>query len=219
MFTFQIGLSDLIGWTLPILCSAALAYIFSTIYVVYGEAHSNRESFAKNFVLLAMITTAIIMIIKQSIALSLGLVGALSIVRFRAAIKEPEELSYLFMMIAIGIGVGAGEYGLIVVFSVIAAIILVGRHYLRRKETGYSTYNVNIISKRAKEEGPESVLNIQKKWCNRVALKRFDETRDELDMLVFAEFKDEESFNNWRTELIGFDNGVRVSFLDQQGVF
>ena len=49
------------------------------------------------------------MIVKNSIALSLGLVGALSIVRFRAAIKEPEELTYLFLVIATGLGTGSGQ--------------------------------------------------------------------------------------------------------------
>ena len=54
-----------------------------------------------------MTTYIVIMVVKNSLALSLGLVGALSIVRFRAAIKEPEELVYLFLIIAAGLGCGA----------------------------------------------------------------------------------------------------------------
>ena len=57
--------------------------------------------------LITMTTMLIISIVKSSLALSLGLVGALSVIRFRAAIKEPEELTYLFLTIAIGLGFGA----------------------------------------------------------------------------------------------------------------
>ena len=59
--------------------------------------------------LLAVTTMFIITVVKSSLALSLGLVGALSIVRFRAAIKEPEELTYLFFAISIGLGLGADQ--------------------------------------------------------------------------------------------------------------
>ena len=71
-----------------------------------------------------MTTMLIITIIQQSLALSLGLVGALSIVRFRAAIKEPEELSYLFLCIAMGLGFGANQRIIsIISFVFISSII------------------------------------------------------------------------------------------------
>ena len=73
-----------------------LSYIFSKIYIKYGRSLSNRSSFSENFSLITMTTMTIIAIVKSSLALSLGLVGALSIVRFRTALKEPEELAYTF---------------------------------------------------------------------------------------------------------------------------
>ena len=76
--------------------------------VFYTKIYLQKE-FSKNFVVLGVTTTIVIMIVKSSLALSLGLVGALSIVRFRAAIKEPEELVYLFLIIAIGLGCGANQ--------------------------------------------------------------------------------------------------------------
>ncbi|MCI0696355.1 DUF4956 domain-containing protein [candidate division KSB1 bacterium] len=89
--------------------SAVLAYLLSLVYAQYGHALSNRKMFARNFVMITMTTMLIITIVKASLALSLGLVGALSIVRFRAAIKEPEELAYLFLAIGIGLGFGADQ--------------------------------------------------------------------------------------------------------------
>jgi len=64
------------------------------------------------------------MIVKNSIALSLGLVGALSIVRFRAAIKEPEELIYLFLVIAVGLGCGAGQLKITVIGTLFSLILI-----------------------------------------------------------------------------------------------
>ena len=79
------------------------------------------------------------MIVKNSLALSLGLVGALSIVRFRAAIKEPEELVYLFLIIAIGLGCGSGQIKIIVV-GVLFSLIIIFAYYqfLSQKKIEYS---------------------------------------------------------------------------------
>ncbi|MCB2082126.1 MAG: DUF4956 domain-containing protein, partial [Rickettsiales bacterium] len=78
-------------------------------YLKFARVLAKRDSFAALFPFLVLIITLIITIVKSSLALSLGLVGALSIVRFRTPIKEPEELVYLFMAIAMGLGLGAGQ--------------------------------------------------------------------------------------------------------------
>ena len=78
-----------------------------------------------SFWLLCVTTTIVIMVVKFSIALSLGLVGALSIVRFRAAIKEPEELVYLFLVIGVGIANGAGQYVAAFTVVVLSTIVFI----------------------------------------------------------------------------------------------
>jgi len=89
------------GFIFDLILAALLSYIISVVYIKFGSSLSNRSILAKNFMLLAITTTLVIAIVKSSLALSLGLVGALSIVRFRAAIKEPEELMYLFLTIVL----------------------------------------------------------------------------------------------------------------------
>ena len=79
--------------------AALLSVIIQIFYLKYSTTLSSKFEFSKNFVILGITTTIVITIIKSSLALSLGLVGALSIVRFRAAIKEPEELVFLFLII------------------------------------------------------------------------------------------------------------------------
>ena len=103
--------------------------------------------FSKNFVILGTTTCIIIMIVKNSLALSLGLVGALSIVRFRAAIKEPEELVYLFLVIAVGLGCGSGQIKIIVVGILFSLLVIYVYHlFLKKKNIEHSEIiNLAII--------------------------------------------------------------------------
>jgi len=86
-----------------------LALVVAWYYEHFGLSLANRAQLARLLPVLTLTTALVIAIVKSSLALSLGLVGALSIVRFRTAIKEPEELLYLFIAIAIGLGVGADQ--------------------------------------------------------------------------------------------------------------
>lgn len=119
----SIAITDFI---INILLTAILAYILSLLYVKFGKSLSNRRSLAENFVMIGITTMIIITLVKSSIALSLGLVGALSIVRFRTAIKEPEELAYLFYVIAIGLGLGAEQRIVVLLgFGLISSLIII----------------------------------------------------------------------------------------------
>jgi hypothetical protein len=138
---------ELSSFLLSLFCAAILSFIIHLFYVRFSSTLSNRIEFSKNFVVLGVATCLVIMIVKSSLALSLGLVGALSIVRFRAAIKEPEELVYLFLIIAVGLGCGANQ--LIITFVGILfalATILVYSKYLKSSNTNSSEIiNMGII--------------------------------------------------------------------------
>ena len=124
-----------------------LTYLIKLIYNKYSQSLSNKDYFSKNFVVLGITTCLVITIVKSSLALSLGLVGALSIVRFRAAIKEPEELVYLFLIIAAGLGCGAGQIK-IVVTGILFSLIIIYVYYLflSKKKIEYSEIvNLAII--------------------------------------------------------------------------
>lgn len=98
------------------------------IFLVYKKTFTGvmySSSFGVTLVALTMITTVVILAVTSNVVLSLGMVGALSIVRFRAAIKEPVEIVYLFWAIAVGIVIGAGMIPLAVIGSVIIGVILI----------------------------------------------------------------------------------------------
>ena len=138
---------DLSNFVISLLCAAILSFLVQLFYIKYSSSLSNRKEFSKNFVILGVTTCIVIMIVKSSLALSLGLVGALSIVRFRAAIKEPEELVYLFLIIAIGLGSGANQLIITTVGIIFALfIIVIYSIYLKRsKKNIEEKINAGII--------------------------------------------------------------------------
>lgn len=100
----SVSITELI---VALVLSGITAIFLAELYKRFSQTVSNHDSFARLFPMITITTTIVIFVVKSSLALSLGLVGALSIVRFRAAIKEPEELMYLFMCIAMGLSFGA----------------------------------------------------------------------------------------------------------------
>ena len=116
-----------------ILLATILCILIQFVYLKFSTSLSNKLDFSKNFIILGVATTLVITIVKSSLALSLGLVGALSIVRFRAAIKEPEELVYLFLIIATGLGCGSGQLKITLVGISISIIIIIVYSFFIRK--------------------------------------------------------------------------------------
>ena len=98
------------------------------IYLVYKKTYSGvmfSRTFGGSLVAMTMITTMVILAVTSTVVLSLGMVGALSIVRFRTAIKEPMDIAFLFWAIAGGIVLAAGMIPLAIVGSIIIGIILI----------------------------------------------------------------------------------------------
>lgn len=207
-----------IWWFLVnLLLAAALGYVLGRMYVRYGNALSNRQMFARNFVLITVTTCLIITVVKSSLALSLGLVGALSIVRFRAAIKEPEELAYLFLAISIGLGFGADQRLItITAFAVIVAVIWL-KNLSYRREKNQNLY-LTVSSHNPRKLELREIVETLEKHCSRVTLKRFDETKEELEAAFLVEYAGFSELEESRLQLKAAGESVRVTFLDNQGI-
>ena len=131
------------NFVIAIFLSILLGFLVRQFYIRFSTTLSNKVEFSKIFIILAATTTIVITIVKSSLALSLGLVGALSIVRFRAAIKEPEELVYLFLLIAIGLGCGAGQFFITVIG---VSIILILIFFYSKVESRKKIKNLDKLS-------------------------------------------------------------------------
>jgi hypothetical protein len=205
------------GFLLNLILAALLAYILGRVYTKYGTSLSNRRLFAHNFVLLTTTTMLIISIIKSSLALSLGLVGALSIVRFRAAIKEPEELSYLFLAIAIGLGLGADQRDI----TLLAFIFMMGIVWLKKvshKAEDNQNLYLTISSCNPVKVELDKIIQILKKNCSAVNLKRFDESKEILEASFLVEFDTIDQLNKSKSELQGLSDSIKITFLDNKGI-
>ena len=125
---------------LNLLIGLVLSLLVAWYYEHYGQSLANRRKFAALLPVLTLTTALVITIVKSSLALSLGLVGALSIVRFRTAIKEPEELVFLFIAIAIGLGVGAEQRWLTIVGVALLLGYMAVRMWATRRKRSSSLY-------------------------------------------------------------------------------
>ena len=217
IFPSQEEISLIVFFVNLILCGI-LSFILSKVYQKYGDALSNREIFSRNFLILSLTTALVIMVVKSSLALSLGLVGALSIVRFRGAIKEPEELIYLFLAIAIGLGFGANQGTLTVIaFSTIMISIVIFRKI--RDNNFINVHNLNLSSTEPHNINLEDIIKILKKNCSVINLKRLDETSNVLEISFLVEFENFEKFNESKKELKSLNKSINIQIIDNLGVY
>jgi hypothetical protein len=200
------------------LCLAALlALVVSWVYVRFGATLSNRRQFARNLLPLALITTLVITIVKSSLALSLGLVGALSIVRFRAAIKEPEELIYLFLAIGIGLGMGASQRGVTVIALGIVLGVVVLRGLLAPRDEARNLF-LTVSSQDPHKVELSDLVRVLGDHCKSVDLKRFDESGRVLEASFLVELDDFAKLDASRAALQALGESVNVSFVDHRGL-
>lgn len=203
---------------LNIILSALLALLLSWIYYKYGNSLSNRKQFGKNFLLITLTTMLVISIVKSSLALSLGLVGALSIIRFRAAIKEPEELAYLFLAIAIGLGLGANQTAItIIAFIIISTILIIVKKYTKKFED-HQNLHLTVQSKDSKNIKIATIIEVLENHCEAVDLRRLDETENIIEASFMIELKNVNQLTKANGELQDLDQGIKVTFLDNKGL-
>ncbi len=209
---------SIFGFLLNIAISILFAYLLSKVYIKYGRSLSNRRLFAENFILLTPTTMLIITLVKSSLALSLGLVGALSIVRFRAAIKEPEELSYLFICIAVGLGLGANQRIItILAFFVILLIILL-RSRNRSADVDQEHLYFLVSGKVSTKITLDNIVSLIKEHSRFVNLKRMEETATDFEAFFQVEFHKIEDLAKLRKALLEHDSSIKLTLLDNSGV-
>jgi len=183
---------DFQNFVINLLVVGILSYLIKLLYIKFSTTLSNREEFSKNFVILGITTCIVITVVKNSLALSLGLVGALSIVRFRAAIKEPEELVYLFLIIATGLGAGAGQIKITVYGILFSALIIFFNSLIRTKEiTKSGVLNLGIITKkRMNESDTNKILEIVQKNIKELKFMSLSSTDENTTINLNVKAKD-----------------------------
>ena len=191
--------------------------VLAMVYVRYGNALSNRRRFAANFVILGLTTMFIISVVKSSLALSLGLVGALSIIRFRTPIKEPEELTYLFIVISFGLALGADQRLISLVAFVATIGIILIRHRLRRTSSLERNMYISITSQKSGAECIDTVLPVLTSHCESINLKRFEHQEGKAELFFLVGIERPEALRDIQKELSAIDSTSIITFVDQDG--
>jgi len=217
LLDYKVEILDLNNFVLNALLAALLSWILARYYRRYGLSVSNRSQFANNFMLLALSTMLIIYIVKSSIALSLGLVGALSIVRFRAAIKEPEELTFLFLVIGIGLGMGANQP----LITVVAFVLILGLLYLQarmRKSKAHDLHNQMVVNIATSTLDEATVNATMTKHFADVELRRMSLDKGKLFMSYVIEATKFDQLSQTKQQLLTSDPEVEFSFVDNKNM-
>lgn len=181
------------------------------IFLIYKKTFAGvmySSSFGVTLVALTMISTLVILAVTSNVVLSLGMVGALSIVRFRTAIKEPLDIAFLFWAIAVGIVLAAGMIPLAVFGSVLIGIVLLV--FANRK----SHTNPYIVVLRCADQASEAAaMDFLKKQVSRCVVKSKTVQKGLIELNAEIRMKEDNTdFVNLLSEMDGVSSAVLVSY-------
>lgn len=181
------------------------------IFMVYKKTYQGvmySSSFGTTLIVLTMITTVVILAVTSNVVLSLGMVGALSIVRFRTAIKEPLEIAFLFWSIAAGIVLAAGLIPLAVIGSVVIGVILI---IFVNKKSYYNPYIVVLSCANSETEKKAKEFLVQ--HVQKCVVKSKTATKGLIELNLEIRMKDDNTdFINELSDMNGINSAVLVSY-------
>lgn len=214
---FAVPTASLTTFTLNMLLGLLLSVAVAWYYRSYGRVLGNRRKLAALMPVLTLTTGIVISVVKSSLALSLGLVGALSIVRFRTAIKEPEELIFLFISIAIGVGAGAEQRDIIIIGVALLLAYLSVRTVFTRRAPDHNLYlSIAVVDE---EAGLFSRVNdCLLEYVDVLDFRRLDSRDGTMQLTYFIECDDPQVVNDLVDQLKQSFPVVEISFLQQEQV-
>ena len=190
---------------LTIMCS----YILKYVYENKSNSLSSKYQLSNIIPILSSTTFLVILIVKSSLALSLGLVGALSIVRFRTPIKEPEDLVYLFLAIGIGIGFGAFQiFSTLIIFLIIIVVIWFRAN---KDQVVKNDYNLEIFfsNNEVYQKYAKQLADILKENSEKVEFVKQDRSEDgKIELNIRIHFKNFEQVNEVTNNLDKIDKSL-----------
>ena len=198
-------------WTIYITLGAGILfslYIYGVYYFSQKKGFYNKQ-FNVVLGILPVITAGIILAMQSNLTISLGMVGALSIVRFRTAVKEPKDLLFLFWSISIGIILGARNYAL--AFAVCLTVTLM---LLLLEVIPEGRASVLLVVNMDKEGKEEDILPVISKYAKRPKVKTRSRTMDGLDMIVECGTKKESELLE---EVSSVEHVLSVSLMAHDG--
>lgn len=204
-FLEQFGGSDISPTTIitVLLITAVLGIYILSVYRVMTKRSFYQKSFATTLVVVALVTSLIILAIQSSVVISLGMVGALSIVRFRTAIKDSLDIAFIFWSISVGIICGAHLYSVAIIGSIVVTIVMVAIQLLPNVKP------VLLLVINADNSVPlkdlEAMIGENTSFYR---VKSRNVTASELDIIAEIRTNDEQDFIKKLSEYKGINNAT-----------
>lgn len=211
-------LRDLVVLGGYLIVGGLLGIYVRALYRRFAGALSNRDSFSRSFPLLTLATILVIFVVKSSLALSLGLVGALSIVRFRAAIKEPEELVYLFFCIAVGLALGAEYFGVAALGTVVFTAFVLGADRARAHRGDASLLLTLSGEIGGVAGGPQGLTAVLGEVAGSYTLQRLDVDGGQVQLRAVVRPGTDAELSRVVSSLSDRLPGFRVSYVNLEGL-
>jgi len=210
----QTGQMELIPTLSSFLLCMIMSFILKAFYIRRSFSLTGKNHIGSILPILSTVVFLVILVVKSSLALSLGLVGALSIVRFRTPIKEPEELVYLFLAIAIGLGYAAGQAFItsILVLSILAIIFF----FLSNKSiSNVSEYNL-IINWKKDSVSIQNLMDELKPFVHSIKLIRLDSSSDDSTATIMVSPNDNKFIDAVTDKVQILDDKSTISFFESR---
>jgi hypothetical protein len=206
---------------LNLLCAFVISLLIKFHYKKCSTTLTNREDFSNLFPFITLTVVLVIYIVKSSLALSLGLVGALSIVRFRTPIKEPEELAYLFICIAAGLGYGANQT-IPTTVAILLILLLIYLVKIKKVRTDNKNIFLNLEIEKKDEinmsEITKNINKILKTENDNFNLVKLDITDEIFQATYILNIKNLEKLELINNSLQYKYPNVKINFVDQNQV-
>ena len=204
--SMNLTISDMV---VCLLCTAAIAIYIFLVYKGINKNSFYNKNFNMSLIALAVITAAIILTIQSNIVVSLGMVGALSIVRFRTAVKDPLDLVCLFWAISVGIICGAGFALISVLASIVVSVVVIWQTGVKDLK-GTMILVINADSYQHEDE----IMEVVDEYAEYSRIKARNVTQADINMAIEIKCKEEKELI---AGLMGIDGILSASIVDHEG--
>tara|TARA_Y100000766_G_C18756760_1_gene531284 strand:+ start:80 stop:760 length:681 start_codon:yes stop_codon:yes gene_type:complete len=151
--------------------SILYSFIIAKVYLLVHQGYSYSKSYLHTMIMVSVTVALIMVIIGSEIARAFALVGAMSIIRFRNPVKDPRDVAFLFVTIAIGMACGVGFYMYATVFTFTIVILMLCMHYYNFGDLPSKSYVVKLVSTSAQKD---EILRVCHQFCSSVHLLSID---------------------------------------------
>jgi hypothetical protein len=193
----------------------AISFGVRAYYIIYAKPLVGGGQVGNIIPLLAGITFLVILVVKTSLALSLGLVGALSIVRFRVPIKEPLELTYIFLAIVVGLGTGADKS---LITFVVVFVLLSLESVRARFSSGHKQTKKLIVIESVERLDIDRVISVAKSFGT-ASLTRYNRGDSMTTLSIAVDLSEDVSLTTVEAEITSCCGNVKISFLSNEPVW